>query len=174
MHNVHDGCGNGRCVNRLDIGHFIQWGVTDMEENKISDDSELELDANSVWERRDITTSSLADLNEIPVFSDSFEESIHKWEMNEKLTQQSIVKQMFPQVETKLPEQDIRMYLFTEQETELIIHNQSNLYEVKPIYQVVTVVGIMIAFTVCTMWMYRKKGTNRNHVDNHDQKFIRK
>lgn len=146
-----------------------------MEENKVetTEDGELNLDTDAIWERQDYTTSSVAYLNKIPVFSDTFRENREMQEKQEEETKQMVLGQMFYPGEIDYREDDVRMYLFGEKDTELIIHNQAVQFEEKTIYQLAAVFAIIGIFVACTAWIYKKKGTKENNVNNQHQKPVR-
>lgn len=145
-----------------------------MEENRTqtTENEELDLDVDSIWERQDFTTSSVAYLNEVPVFSNSFKENKLLQENYENETQKNVLNQMFGENQIIVWENDVRIYLFDEKKEELIIHNQVSQYEVKPLYESLIILAIIGVFTICTVWLYGKKGTKKN-VNNQHYKPVR-
>ena len=137
-----------------------------MNENTTHADAMLELDTSSIKERAGSTTSSLTDINQIPVFSDSFEESVEEKAAREKEWNEIILNQVFGEKSEDITGEDVRSRMFLQTDAEWIVRNDAAADAVSSLLQIsggLIAAGIMIAGMI---WLYGRKGKRKPNVDN--------
>lgn len=132
-----------------------------MEEN-----TNLELDTDSVSGRNGVR-SSLTDINGVFVFTDEFEKQKDKVNEEYQSTREELDGKVFAQAMVGTQEDSVRTQLFQPGNEQLIVRNEQVQGKDYPIiYQAGGLLLILIVFLLGTVTLFRKKGTNKNDIDN--------
>lgn len=132
-----------------------------MEEN-----TNLELDTDSVSGRNGVR-SSLTDINGVFVFTDEFEKQKDKVNEEYQSTREELDVKVFAQAMVGTQEDSVRTQLFQPGNEQLIVRNEQVQGKAYPIiYQAGGLLLILIVFLLGTVTLFRKKGTNKNDIDN--------
>lgn len=136
-------------------------------------DAMLKLDTSSVKERTTAASSSLTDINQIPVFSDSFEESVEEKKAREKDRNEMIADQVFGEGVADAVGEDIRSQMFLQTSSTGIVRNDAAASTVPQFLQIPGVfiaAGLLLAGMI---WLYGRKGKRKANVDNQHEVYIR-
>lgn len=134
------------------------------KDNDMEDNTNLNLDTESIRARGGIN-SSLTDMNEIPVFTDEFEDRISMVNQEEYLSGQELQGTIFGNQIVLEEGTGILDQMFLDGTEELIIRNEQAEAGEQTYYTWAGIMLILMAAVTC-VYMYGKRGTKKNDVNN--------
>lgn len=137
-----------------------------MKINTTCEEATLELDTSSIKERTGFTTSSLTDINQIPAFSDAFEENFEEKKAKDEDRNEMLIKQVFYEDAISVSKEDICSQLFLQTDSEMIIRNDNTGSPTQSLVEMVAGLGMAGVFLAVIVVFYRRKGKGKRNVNN--------
>lgn len=134
---------------------------TEIEEN-----ANLQLDVDSVRDRAGVR-SSLTDINQIFVFSDSFQKEKEAVEKEQQAAKEELYGTVF--VKTPGKETELKDLIFLENTEELLIRNEQETAESQPWPLMWILFAAVVLFAAAFLYKDSRKGKKRHDADNQSE-----
>lgn len=138
-----------------------------MEINTIyEEDTTLNLDTASIKDRTGFTSSSLTDINQIPVFSDAFEENFENKKAKDEDRDEMLINQVFFDDATGVFKEDICSQLFLQTDSEIIIRNDNIGGSAQSFMEIAAGLCMAGIFVAVIVLFYGRKGKGKRNVND--------